>query len=78
MQRGRRALIKSQDDVDVASDVWHALRVVLKGSSFEVSFDDKPLFKATDASLPVAGTVGVWCQADSLIRFGSLLVAPVP
>jgi hypothetical protein len=77
MQRGRRALIKSQDDVDVASDVWHALRVILKGSSFEVSLDDKPLFKATDASLPVAGTVGVWSQADSVIRFGSLVVAPV-
>jgi hypothetical protein len=76
MQRGRRALIKSQDDVAIASDQWHALRVILKGSNFEVSLDDKPLFKATDASLPMAGTVGVWSQADSLIRFGSLLVAP--
>ena len=76
MLRGRRALIKSQDDVDVASDRWHALRVILKGASFEVSLDDKPVFKATDASLPVAGTVGVWSQADSVIRFGSLVVAP--
>ena len=78
MQRGRRALIKSQDDVEVASDQWHALRVILKGSSFDISLDDKPVLKATDASLPVAGTVGVWSQADSLIRFGSLVVAPVP
>jgi hypothetical protein len=76
MARGRRALIKSQDGVDVASDQWHALRVILKGANFEVSLDDKPLFKATDASLPMAGTVGVWSQADSLIRFGSLVVAP--
>lgn len=77
MQRGRRALIKSQDGVEVASDRWHALRVILKGSTFEVSLDEKPVFKATDASLLVAGTVGVWSQADSVIRFGSLLVAPV-
>jgi hypothetical protein len=76
MQRGRRALIKSQDNVAIASDQWHALRVILKGSSFEVSLDEKPLFKASDASLPMAGTVGVWSQADSLIHFGSLLVAP--
>jgi hypothetical protein len=76
MQRGRRALIKSQDGVDVASDRWHALRVILKGSNFDISLDDKPLFKATDASLPMAGTVGVWSQADSVIRFGSLVVAP--
>lgn len=78
MQGGRRALIKSQDGVDVASDQWHALRVVLKRASFEVSLDDKPVFKATDASLPLPGTVGVWSQADSVIRFGSLVVAPVP
>jgi hypothetical protein len=78
MQRGRRALIKSQDGVEVASDQWHALRVILKGSSFDISLDDKPVLKATDASLPMAGTIGVWSQADSLIRFGSLLVAPAP
>jgi hypothetical protein len=78
MQGGRRAMIKGQDKTDVASDQWHALRVILKGNSFDVSLDDKPMFKATDGSLPLPGTVGVWSQADSLIRFGSLVVAPVP
>ena len=58
----------------VASDQWHALRVILKGNNFEVSLDDKPVFKATDGSLPQPGTVGVWSQADSVIHFGSLLV----
>jgi hypothetical protein len=77
MQRGRRALIAGQE-AEVASDRWHALRVILKGSSFDISLDDKPVLKATDASLPVSGTVGVWSQADSVIRFGSLLVAPAP
>jgi hypothetical protein len=74
MQRGRRAQIAGKP-VDVASEQWHALRVILKGASFEVFLDDQPLFKATDASLPMAGTVGVWSQADSVIRFGSLVVA---
>jgi hypothetical protein len=76
MQRGRRALIKSHDKADVASDQWHALRVIVKGNTFDISLDDKPLFKATDASLSLPGTVGVWSQADSLIVFGSLVVAP--
>jgi len=76
MQRGRRALIAGKE-AEVESDRWHALRVILKGASFEVSLDDKPVLKAADASLPVAGAVGVWSQADSVIRFGSLLVAPV-
>ncbi len=77
MQRGRRAQIAAKD-VPVESDQWHALRVVLKGNDFEVSLDGVPLFKATDASLPQPGTVGVWSQADSVILFGSLLVAPPP
>jgi hypothetical protein len=70
-------MIKGEDKADVASDQWHALRVIVKGSSFDVSLDDKPMFKATDGSLRLPGTVGVWSQADSLIRFGSLVVAPV-
>jgi hypothetical protein len=77
MQGGRRALIKARDEADIASDQWHALRAIVKGNSFDVSLDDKPMFKATDGSLPLPGTVGVWSQADSLIHFGSLVVAPV-
>ena len=76
MQRGRRALIAATE-AEVTSERWHRLRVILKGASFEISLDDKPVLKATDASLPMAGAVGVWSQADSVIRFGSLLVAPV-
>lgn len=77
MQRGRRAQIAGKD-VAVASDQWHVLRVIAKGADFEVSLDDRPLFTATDRSLPLPGTVGVWSQADSVIHFGSLLVAPPP
>lgn len=77
MARGRRAQIAAKN-VEVTSDRWHTLRVILKGNDFEVSLDDALLFKATDASLPQPGTVGVWSQADSLILFGSLLVAPPP
>ncbi len=77
MMRGRRAQIAAKD-VEVTSDQWHALRAVLKGNDFEVSLDGVLLFKATDASLPQPGTVGVWSQADSIILFGSLLVADAP
>jgi hypothetical protein len=77
MQRGRRAQIAAKE-VEIASDRWQALRVVLVRDRFEVWLDDAPLFKATDAGLMLPGTVGVWSQADSVIRFGSLLVAPAP
>ena len=78
MIRGRRAQIAAKEGVAVASDQWHALRVILKGNEFEVFMDDAPLFKATDASLPQPGAVGVWSQADSIILFRSLLVGPPP
>src|SRR6202012_2479096 len=45
---GRGAMIKGQDKADVASDQWHALRVIAKGNNFDVSLDDQPMFKATD------------------------------
>jgi hypothetical protein len=75
MQRGRRAQIAAKE-VEIASDRWHALRVVVVRDRFEVWLNSAPLFNATDASLMLPGTVGVWSQADSVIRFGSLLVAP--
>jgi hypothetical protein len=74
---GRRAQIAAKD-APVASDQWHVLRVILIGNAFDVSLDGASLFKATDASLPLPGAVGVWSQADSIILFGSLLVAPPP
>jgi len=77
VQRGRRAQIAAKE-IEVASDRWHALRVVLVRERFEVLLDETPLFKATDASLMLPGAVGVWSQADSIILFGSLLVAPAP
>ena len=42
-----------------------------------IALDGKPLFNATDRSLPQAGAMGVWSQADSITHYGSLLVAPV-
>ena len=74
MQGGRRAQIAAKE-TSIATGRWHKLRVILKGDKFDVSLDDSPLFTATDGSLPVPGTVGVWSQSDSVTHFGSLLVA---
>lgn len=77
MQGGRRAQIAAKE-TSIATGQWHKLRVILKGGKFEVSLDDRPLFTATDGSLQVPGTVGVWSQSDSVTHFGSLVVAPPP
>lgn len=75
MQGGRRAQIAAKETT-IETGQWHKLRVVLTGDKFEVSLDDVLLFTANDHSLPLPGTVGVWSQSDSIIHFGSLLVAP--
>jgi hypothetical protein len=75
VQGGRRAQVAAKDAA-IATGRWHKLRVILKGDKFQVFLDDVSLFSATDRTLPVPGTVGVWSQSDSVTHFGSLLVAP--
>lgn len=77
MQGGRRAQIAVKETT-IATGEWHKLRVILTGSKFQVSLDDIELFTTNDRSLPVAGTIGVWSQSDSITHFGSLVVAPPP
>ena len=50
--------------------------MIAANDRFEVALDGKPLFNATDRSLPQPGAMGVWSQADSVTRYGSLLVGP--
>jgi hypothetical protein len=75
VQGGRRAQVAAKDAA-IATGQWHKLRVILKDDKFQVFLDDASLFSATDRTLPVPGTVGVWSQSDSVTHFGSLLVAP--
>lgn len=77
MAGGRRAEIANKP-APVTLGEQHALRVIAKRDQFEVFLDDKSLFKATDASLPAPGPVGVWSQADSITHFQSLVVADPP
>ena len=77
MQGGRRAQLAVKD-VPISTGHWHELRVILVRDQFKVSLDKTDLFTATDASLMRPGPVGVWSQADSLVHFGSLVVAPPP
>lgn len=75
MEKGKRRQIGGKD-VAIALDKWHTLRVIAVGDHFEVGLDGQILFEARDRSLPQPGALGVWTQADSDTRFGSLLVGP--
>lgn len=76
MEKGKRSQLAGKD-APLAAGQWHSLRVVASNDRFEVSLDGKKLFDVTDRSLPQSGPIGVWSQADSVTRYGSLLVSPV-
>jgi hypothetical protein len=75
MEKGKRRGIGGKD-VPIESGKWHSLRVIAANDSFEVMLDGVSLFSATDRTLPQAGPMGVWSQADSVTHYGSLLVNP--
>ena len=76
MEKGKRRQLASKE-APIEAGKWHSLRVIAANERFEVALDGKTLFDVTDRSLPQSGPLGVWSQADSVTRYGSLLVSPV-
>ena len=71
---GRREAFSSQN-VKVASNAWHTLRVSASGDQFVVYYDGKKVLDARDGTFKVAGKVGRWTKADSIIYFDDLSMA---
>jgi hypothetical protein len=71
---GRRQQIGGKE-APVKLGEWHTLHLRLVDETFDVDLDGKRVFTATDGGLRDRGPIGVWSQADSLVHFGSLLVA---
>ena len=76
MEKGKRSQLAAKE-APIEAGQWHSLRVVAANERFDVALDGKPLFDVTDRSLPQSGPLGVWSQADSVTRYGSLLISPV-
>ena len=58
----------------VPSGQWGTLRVVAKGSLFEVYHNASKLYEVEDTTFTQAGKVGVWTKADSVTYFDDLTV----
>ena len=76
MEKGKRSQLASKE-APIEAGKWHSLRVIAANERFEVALDGKTLFDVNDRSLLQAGPLGVWSQADSVTRYGSLLLSPV-
>lgn len=54
---------------EVPSGQWSALRVIARGSLFEVFLNGRKLFELEDATFSGAGRIGLWTKADSVTLF---------
>jgi hypothetical protein len=58
----------------VPSGKWQELRLLARGSRFEVFLEGKSLYSATDTTIPSAGRVALWTKADSVTHFDDLRI----
>jgi hypothetical protein len=73
MVRGQRTQFAGAN-VKVPSDAWHELRLAARGSRFEVFFNGKSLYSATDTTLAGTGRVALWTKADSVTYFDDVRI----
>jgi hypothetical protein len=65
-------------DADIASHNWHTLTVRAKDNEFVVSLDGIWMFTGFDKTLFQAGRIVLWTNGDSVTRFDSIVIAPLP
>jgi hypothetical protein len=71
MMNGRRSQFAGAD-AKVPSGKWQDLRLVVRGSRFEVFLDGRSLYGASDTAIAAAGRVALWTKADSVTHFDDL------
>ena len=70
---GRRQAFQNQN-VKVASGVWHTLRVEAQADHFVVTYDGMKVLDAKDQTFKDAGKVGLWTKADSVMAFDDFMI----
>jgi hypothetical protein len=65
-------------DADVASHAWHTLSVQAHDDEFVVSLDGIWMFTGFDKTLSHAGRIALWTKGDSITRFDSIAITPLP
>ncbi len=63
---GKRTSVKWVRDVPTTSHEWHELKLVVKGSNVQGFLDGKSVLTHR-LPAPVAGRVGIWSKADSVV-----------
>ncbi|MBI3893429.1 MAG: hypothetical protein HY303_18070 [Candidatus Wallbacteria bacterium] len=76
MKDGRRTKVAAKE-CEIASGVWHELRIDCRKKSFEAILDNRALFEADDGGIGGWGSVGVFTRGDAACRFDDLIGDPL-
>ena len=72
---GKRTSVKWIKDVPTSSHEWHELKLVVKGPNVQGFLDGKSILTHR-LPAPVAGRVGIWSKADSVVYFDDYTIKP--
>lgn len=64
----RKFVKKGVENVPLAMNSWHDMKIVVKGTQLEGYLDGRKLLEYTMAA-PVSGKVGLWSKTDSMSEF---------
>jgi hypothetical protein len=73
--KGKRSSVKWIRNTPTSTQQWHELKVVVRGQTVEGFLDGKRYLEHT-LDQPVAGRVGLWSKADSVVLFDDYKVTP--
>lgn len=73
--RGKRSSVKWVHNAPTETMKWHDLKVAIKGKNIKGYLDGKLLLE-DDWVEPIAGRVGVWSKADSVVYFDDFTAKP--
>jgi hypothetical protein len=73
-EHGKRSFVKKGvENVPIAMQTWHDMKIVVKGTQLEGWLDGRKLLDYT-LPAPVSGKVGLWSKTDSMSEFDDFRV----
>lgn len=71
---GKRTQLATVEEIVVAADKWHTIRVVHKGTHVQCYLNGKLHLDAKDDAIKGAGKIGLWTKADAQTYFDNLVI----
>jgi hypothetical protein len=71
---GKRTQLGAKEDLKIAVNEWHGMKIKQAGDQIECWLDDKKHLEAKDDTFAKAGKIGLWSKADAQTYFDDVRV----